>query len=208
MVSDPNTIFKGISFSNPSARFWAKGQHYAPSSDALIQTLIGSIFLMLFTRLADLPHCAEHCGSDPSTLVLRPERTDAENGIVIHYGLIASGNTLCRDANLRGKFAQKGVLCFEMEAAGLINYFHCVVIRGVCYYSDSHKNKDWQRYAAMTAAAYTKDLLKHVAPSQVTTKRETRACRTKWLTGHYSGLLMATVFVFMLFLLVEASNVV
>ncbi|KAH7224148.1 hypothetical protein BKA60DRAFT_594054 [Fusarium oxysporum] len=52
-------------------------------------------------------HCVEHCGSYPSTLVLRPERTDAKNGIVIHYGLIASGNTLCRDANLRDKFAQK-----------------------------------------------------------------------------------------------------
>ncbi|KAH7164921.1 hypothetical protein DER46DRAFT_684854 [Fusarium sp. MPI-SDFR-AT-0072] len=124
-------------------------------------------------------HCAEHCGSDPSTLVLRPERTNAENGIVIHYGLIASGNTLCRDANLRDKFAQKG-------------------------------NKDWQGYAAMTAAAYAKDLLKHVAPSQVATKRETRACGTKWLAVHYSSLLMETVFVFMLFLLVEAiaSNVV
>ncbi|QKD53957.2 uncharacterized protein FOBCDRAFT_250161 [Fusarium oxysporum Fo47] len=124
-------------------------------------------------------HCAGHCGSDPSTLVLRPERMDAENGIVIHYGLIASGNTLCRDANLRDKFAQKGT-------------------------------KDWQGYAAMTAAAYAKDLLKHVTRSQVATKRETRACGTKCLTGHYSSLLMETVFVFMLFLLVEAiaSNVV
>ncbi|ENH67432.1 hypothetical protein FOC1_g10010704 [Fusarium oxysporum f. sp. cubense race 1] len=55
MVSDPNTIFKGVSFSNPSARFWAEGQHYAPSSDALIQTLIGSIFPMLFIRLDNLP---------------------------------------------------------------------------------------------------------------------------------------------------------
>ncbi|KAF5268192.1 hypothetical protein FOXYS1_914 [Fusarium oxysporum] len=155
-------------------------------------------------------HCAGHCGSDPSTLVLRPERMDAENGIVIHYGLIASGNTLCRDANLRDKFAQKGVLCFEMEAAGLINYFPCVVIRGICDYSDPHKTKDWQGYAAMTAAAYAKDLLKHVTRSQVATKRETRACGTKCLTGHYSSLLMETVFVFMLFLLVEAiaSNVV
>jgi nucleoside phosphorylase len=148
-------------------------------------------------------HCTESCGNDPSTLVLRPERTDAEDDIVIHYGLIASGNTLCRDTNLRDKFAKKRVLCFEMEAAGVMNHFPCIVIRAICDYSDSHKNKDWQGYAAMTAAAYAKDLLKHVAPSHIATKRKMRACGTKWLTGHYLSLLMETVFVFMLFLLVE-----
>lgn len=46
-----------------------------------------------------------------------------------------------------------------MEAAGLTNHFPCLVIRGICDYSDSHKNKEWQGYAAMMAASYTKDLL-------------------------------------------------
>jgi nucleoside phosphorylase len=36
-----------------------------------------------------------------------------------------------------------GVLCFEMEAAGLINSFLCLVIRGICDYANSHKNKRW-----------------------------------------------------------------
>ena len=45
--------------------------------------------------------------------------------------------------------AEKDVLCFEMEAAGLMNHFPCLVIRGICDYSDSHKNKEWQGYAAM-----------------------------------------------------------
>jgi nucleoside phosphorylase len=40
-----------------------------------------------------------------------------------------------------------GVLCFEMEAAGLMNNFPCLVIRGICDYTDSHKNKRWQPYA-------------------------------------------------------------
>jgi nucleoside phosphorylase len=35
------------------------------------------------------------------------------------------------------------MLCFEMEAAGLINRFLCLVIRGICDYSDTHKNKEW-----------------------------------------------------------------
>jgi nucleoside phosphorylase len=64
-------------------------------------------------------------------------------------------NALLRDSLA----AEKDVLCFEMEAAGLMNHFPCLVIRGICDYSDSHKNKEWQGYAAMMAAAYAKDLL-------------------------------------------------
>jgi nucleoside phosphorylase len=46
-----------------------------------------------------------------------------------------------------------------MEAAGLMNSFPCLVIRGICDYADSHKNDIWQEYAAATAAAYAKDFL-------------------------------------------------
>jgi nucleoside phosphorylase len=37
--------------------------------------------------------------------------------------------------------------------------FPCVVIKGVCDYADSHKNKKWQSYAAATAAACMKAFL-------------------------------------------------
>lgn len=40
-----------------------------------------------------------------------------------------------------------------------MNNFPCLVIRGICDYSDSHRNKVWQGYAAMAAAAYAKDLI-------------------------------------------------
>ena len=46
--------------------------------------------------------------------------------------------------------------------------FPCVVIRGICDYADSHKNKIWQPYAAATAAAYAKELLR-VIPGQAVT---------------------------------------
>ena len=46
-----------------------------------------------------------------------------------------------------------------MEAAGLMDSFPCLVIRGICDYADSHKNKRWQPYAAATAAAFAKELL-------------------------------------------------
>ncbi|KAJ5987969.1 kinesin light chain [Penicillium waksmanii] len=79
----------------------------------------------------------------------------------VHYGTIASGNRVMRDGVDRDKVCSEigEVLCFEMEAAGLMNNFPCLVIRGIGNYSDSHKNKRWQPYAAATAAAYTKELL-------------------------------------------------
>src|SRR6202012_2433493 len=82
--------------------------------------------------------------------------------------LIASGNQLMKDALHRDKLAQKWkVFCFEMEAAGLMDNFPCLVIRGICDYSDTHKNKDWQPYAAATAAAYAKELLGVITPAKV-----------------------------------------
>jgi len=77
-----------------------------------------------------------------------------------------------KDALHRDKLAEKWkVLCFEMEAAGLMNDFPCLVVRGICDYSDSHKNKEWQEYAAIAAAAYTKDLLYKIPPSRVEDER-------------------------------------
>ncbi|KAM0328366.1 hypothetical protein ACHAPQ_007123 [Fusarium lateritium] len=53
-------------------------------------------------------------------------------------------------------------ICLETEAAGLMNHFPCLVIRGISDYADSHKNDRWQKYAAVTAAAYAKELLQFV----------------------------------------------
>jgi len=80
----------------------------------------------------------------------------------VHYGIIASGNTLVKDAAIRDSIVEETreeCICIEMEAAGLMNSFPCLVIRGICDYADSHKNDRWQRYAAATAAAYAKEFL-------------------------------------------------
>ena len=87
---------------------------------------------------------------------------------VIHYGLIASGNQVIKHGITRDKLSQElGILCFEMEAAGLMDNFPCLVIRGISDYADSHKNKQWQGYAAAAAAAYAKELLSVIHPNQV-----------------------------------------
>ncbi|EGX44903.1 hypothetical protein AOL_s00173g4 [Orbilia oligospora ATCC 24927] len=95
---------------------------------------------------------------DPSMVVERASR--AENQPYIHYGLIASGNQVMKHGITRDKLSkEKGVLCFEMEAAGLMDKLPSLVVRGICDYSDSHKNKIWQPYAALAAAAFAKVLI-------------------------------------------------
>ena len=48
-----------------------------------------------------------------------------------------------------------------------MNNVPCLVIRGICDYSDSHKSKEWQGYAAIVAAAYAKDVLCRMVPNKV-----------------------------------------
>jgi nucleoside phosphorylase len=107
------------------------------------------------------------CSKD--RMVERQPRGNQE--IVAHYGTIASGNQVMRDGATRDRISLEfgGVLCFEMEAAGLINSFPCLVIRGICDYADSHKNKKWQAYAAGTAAAYAKEVLSVIPSVEVVT---------------------------------------
>lgn len=116
--------------------------------------------------------CMISCGTDPSKLVQRPERAK-NSSIMIHFGTIASGNQLIKDALIRDKLAtEQDVLCFEMEAAGLMNHFPCLVVRGICDYSDSHKNKQWQGHAAMVAAAFAKDLLRQIVPNNIEAEKK------------------------------------
>ncbi|KAJ4007745.1 hypothetical protein NW766_009548 [Fusarium irregulare] len=87
--------------------------------------------------------CDNVCSNDPTCLVDRKERDDGEDDPAIYYSLIASANQLMKDAIARDKLlTSMDVLCFEIEAAGLINYFPCLVICGICNYSNSHKNKE------------------------------------------------------------------
>lgn len=133
------------------------------------------LYLSGFTHADSTKSCQEICNGDEGfevdqseRLVKRDERSEDEDSPAVHYGLIASANTLMKNAKIRDSFAEThGVLCFEMEAAGLMNHFPCLVIRGICDYSDSHKNKDWQGYAAMTAAAYARDLLGRIPPTRI-----------------------------------------
>lgn len=107
------------------------------------------------------PTCAR-CSEDD----IVPKYARATPDPVLFFGTIASGNQLIRDAPTRDRISQDlgGILCFEMEAAGLMNNFPCLVVRGICDYADVHTNEQWQPYAAATAAACTKELLRIIPP--------------------------------------------
>ncbi|KAL7801727.1 purine and uridine phosphorylase [Trichoderma afarasin] len=91
----------------------------------------------------------------------------------VHYGLIASGNQLIEDADIRDKsdYIDSRVLCIEMEAAGLMSNFPCAVIRGICNCIGSHENNDSQEHAAGVAAAFAKELLSYVQTTEVEKER-------------------------------------
>ncbi|KAF3134597.1 hypothetical protein TWF569_010171 [Orbilia oligospora] len=112
------------------------------------------------------------CGACDKAKIYRrtPERRPNDHPH-IHYGIMASANNVMKDGKKRNEVIQKTAewagaepLCFEMEAAGLMNDFPCLIVRGICDYSDAHKNKNWQPYAAINAAICARELLKQVSP--------------------------------------------
>lgn len=121
------------------------------------------LFHSAYDHVADRPVC-DRCSTVES--VSRPPRTDPYPRVF--YGTIASADRVMRHGPTRDKIGKEiGAICFEMEAAGLMNDFPCLVIRGISDYSDTHKNYQWQPYAALTAAAYAKELLHTLPPPTV-----------------------------------------
>ncbi|KAL4744849.1 hypothetical protein BDW72DRAFT_208684 [Aspergillus terricola var. indicus] len=85
----------------------------------------------------------------------------------IHFGGVASGDT-------------HGTIAFEMGGAGVCPNLQCIIVKGVCDYADSHKDKLWQPFAAGIAAACMKAMLDNgsvVLEQYVQTSSSLRQCR-------------------------------
>jgi nucleoside phosphorylase len=96
------------------------------------------------------------------------ELNEDDQLIVVHRGTVASGELVLRDSELRDQLAKHyGILCFEMEAAGVVADFPCLVIRGITDYCDSHKNDQWHGFSAAAAAAYARRLFSHMPIDEV-----------------------------------------
>ncbi|THX36906.1 hypothetical protein D6D10_06297 [Aureobasidium pullulans] len=124
----------------------------------------------------DKDKSCKKCGCEASKRVNRDvEDSDDDSAceedddwLVVHRGTIASGEAVMRNGVQRDALAGVDkILCFEMEAAGALNDFPCLVVRGISDYSDSHKNDKWHGYAAAVAAAYARELFHHMPVEQV-----------------------------------------
>ncbi|KAK2738202.1 phosphorylase superfamily protein, partial [Colletotrichum kahawae] len=102
-------------------------------------------------------------GCDQRHLVARDRPADTETQFPqIFIGNVASGDTVMKSGDHRDKLAQQhNIIAFEMEGAGMWDQIPCIIVKGICDYADSHKNKKWQPYAALAAASATKALLDH-----------------------------------------------
>lgn len=117
-----------------------------------------------FCESASKASCVEAgCGS--TEIVVRDVVRDrvVENGSFspeIYIGRVGSGNTVMKNGGDRDQIAAKhGIIAFEMEGAGAWDEVPCIVIKGISDYADSHRNKDWQDFAAATAASVAKAIL-------------------------------------------------
>ncbi|KAI9155124.1 Kinesin light chain [Paramyrothecium foliicola] len=133
-----------------------KAQYPGTDNDKLFQSS--------YRHLNDGKTC-EECGCDGQlTQRIRLEQPKIQPAV--HFGLIASGDTVMKSGIERDQISQfEGVIGFEMESAGVWDTFPCIVIKGVCDYADSHKSKTWQRFAAGTSAACAKAFLEFWEPS-------------------------------------------
>ncbi|KAL9066017.1 MAG: hypothetical protein Q9157_007282 [Trypethelium eluteriae] len=128
------------------------------------------LFNSTYNHLEKSKPCKK-CGCDPRQKVDRSAQ-DSEDEIYhdsqkprikVHRGTIAAGEKVIRNCQERDHLAaQYNILCFETEAAGVMNDFPCLAIRGISDYADSHKDDRWQGYASTIAAAYARELFFHM----------------------------------------------
>ncbi|RDA90315.1 hypothetical protein CP533_0394 [Ophiocordyceps camponoti-saundersi (nom. inval.)] len=108
----------------------------------------------------------EDCGCS-GQLVYRSRLKEEMPQPAVHFGLLASGDSVMMDGEERDSMArQENIIGFEMEGAGVWDRFPCIVIKGACDYADSHKPMGWQKYAAATAAACAKAFLDYWSQRQ------------------------------------------
>lgn len=98
--------------------------------------------------------------------ISRPDGLDTRPKI--HYAVIASGEKVIANAEIRDEIAasNRKIAAIEMEGYGVSagaykqhQPVRCLVIRAISDFADASKNDEWQPYAASVAAEFTKHFL-------------------------------------------------
>lgn len=145
-------------------------KHRAPHSCAVCQGKCDSYCekaaqascVEVYCERATQASCVE-VNCDEGQLIRRERQSRKADGMQcpqIFIGRIASGDTVMKSGEHRDQLAQQhNVIAFEMEGAGAWDEVPCILIKGICDYADSHKNKKWQPFAAAAAASVMKAVL-------------------------------------------------
>lgn len=89
------------------------------------------LFNAAYRHVAD-GNLYDDCGCN-GPLIHRSRLDKDSPSPVVHFGLIASGDTLLKSGEDRDSISQQeGVIAFEIESAGVWDVLPCVVIKGAC----------------------------------------------------------------------------
>ncbi|RSL85524.1 hypothetical protein CEP51_003294 [Fusarium floridanum] len=161
------------------------------STHALLRSAIASIQVhesrpeSSFTRHLDILWRAAEF-KRPGHVLANSEllTSNARDGPIAHYGTILSGNGVIKSKKKRDELRDKyDGIAIEMEAAGMTTRLPVAVVRGISDFADSHKNDEWHRYAAATAAAYAKEMLIRLGPRKRTESASQSAISSDTDTG-------------------------
>lgn len=119
-----------------------------------------------FCEAASKASCADTACSATDLIERESHSGDDDVRPEIYIGRIGSGNTVMKSGEDRDRIAKRHeIIAFEMEGAGAWDEVPCIIVKGICDYADSHKNKAWQDFAAATAASVAKAILGRYAVS-------------------------------------------
>lgn len=114
----------------------------------------------------------DNCGScQSSEEVKRKKRKIA--GPKIHFGTAILFKAAVKTASVRDRIVEMleersiNALCIDSETFGLPEDFPCLLIKGICNYGDEHRSDRWQKFAALSAAAFARELLRFVGVADV-----------------------------------------
>ncbi|KAF5687138.1 tetratricopeptide repeat domain-containing protein [Fusarium circinatum] len=146
------------------------------STHALLRSAIASIQVQevrphsSFTRhLEVLERLPEFKRPGPVLPNSEPLALNVRDHPIAHYGTILSGNGVIKSKKRRDELRDKyNGIAIEKEAAGMTTRLPVAVVRGISDFADSNKSDEWHHYAALTAAAYAKEMLIKLGPRKGT----------------------------------------
>ncbi|GAB1194772.1 hypothetical protein APSETT444_004022 [Aspergillus pseudonomiae] len=108
-----------------------------------------------------LEETCDDLGCDKGQVIRCREFEEAAKASIC-IGTVASADRVMKPGPHRDAIVRKEkVIGFETAGAGVWDNISCIIIKGVCDYADSHKNKLWQDYAAATGASAAKAFLEY-----------------------------------------------